>query len=248
VRLVATSPAGQGLCLIGGFRYRFLDGGVRRSLDVDYHWAGDLGEKQAQLIQLFRRRLVPEVRRRFGHEEQVDAATGPDAESPSVRVINVAFWREGTGHSRIEIPVDVTRIVCLDPAIVRTVDGVVYPTASDADMVEGKVVALFTRNVMQYRDLVDLFLFANRLALDSPQRVRKKLAALEVDDASVSRRLDDLVKHRTHHVRVADELVASQLDPEAGASLRAAGGGAAVLDAVLEILHERLKLGGERRP
>lgn len=41
-QLVATLPVGVGLCLVGGFRYRLLDRGVRRSVDIDYHWAGDL--------------------------------------------------------------------------------------------------------------------------------------------------------------------------------------------------------------
>ena len=40
VRLVATSPAGQGLLLIGGTRYRLLDRSHRLSTDADYHWDG----------------------------------------------------------------------------------------------------------------------------------------------------------------------------------------------------------------
>ena len=65
-RLVATSPAGHNLLLAGGFRYRFLDRSVRMSGDIDYHWSGDLEEKQRELVALFRKRLIPSVRRRFG--------------------------------------------------------------------------------------------------------------------------------------------------------------------------------------
>ena len=36
-RLVATSPAGVNLLLIGGFRYRLLDNSQRFSVDIDYH-------------------------------------------------------------------------------------------------------------------------------------------------------------------------------------------------------------------
>jgi cytochrome c553 len=63
---VATQPAGVGLRLVGGFRYRLLDRGVRRSVDIDYHWHGDLVAKQGELIAAFRRRLLPDVRRRRG--------------------------------------------------------------------------------------------------------------------------------------------------------------------------------------
>jgi hypothetical protein len=64
--LVATSPAGVKLCLIGGFRYRLLNRGCRTSLDIDYHWDGDLDNKQAELLELLRGKLLPEVKRRFG--------------------------------------------------------------------------------------------------------------------------------------------------------------------------------------
>jgi hypothetical protein len=35
-RLIATSPAGVSLLLIGGFRYRLLDNSHRFSVDIDY--------------------------------------------------------------------------------------------------------------------------------------------------------------------------------------------------------------------
>ena len=41
-RLVATNPAGVNLLLIGGFRYRLLDNSQRFSVDIDYHWEGNL--------------------------------------------------------------------------------------------------------------------------------------------------------------------------------------------------------------
>ena len=59
--LVATQPAGAGLCLVGGFRYRLLDRAVRLSVDIDYHWMGDLAAKQQALAELFRRRLLEQL-------------------------------------------------------------------------------------------------------------------------------------------------------------------------------------------
>ena len=136
VRLIATSPAGQGIALIGGFRYRFLDHGARRSLDVDYHCSADLTERQDQLLRLFSRRLLPEANRTLGVSGTAAAAHGPDAESPTVRTIDLAFWGGSESVGRIEFPVEITRIVCLDPTEVRTADGVVYTTPSDADLIE----------------------------------------------------------------------------------------------------------------
>ena len=133
VRLVATSPAGHNLLLIGGYRYRFLDQGVRRSVDVDYHWVGDIESKQRELVALFRRRLVPSLRRDFGYEGRAEPATGPEAESPAVRTVVVSLWKPSVEYSRIEIPVDITRVACADPPEVRTVDGIVYLTPSDAN-------------------------------------------------------------------------------------------------------------------
>lgn len=43
-RIVATSPVGYKLCLIGGFRYRLLDRSVRMSMDIDYHWEEDFAK------------------------------------------------------------------------------------------------------------------------------------------------------------------------------------------------------------
>lgn len=44
--IVATNPAGNRLLLIGGFRYRLLDASARASTDLNYHWQGELEEKQ----------------------------------------------------------------------------------------------------------------------------------------------------------------------------------------------------------
>ena len=140
--VVATHPVGSGLCLVGGFRYRLLDRAARRSVDIDYHWCGDLDTKQRELADLFGRRLLPDVRRRFGLDGSVRASP---IESPAAAVVELAFWSIGTDLGRLEIPIDVIRLECLDPPTVRTADGILYRTASNADMLEAKVLAVGCR-------------------------------------------------------------------------------------------------------
>ena len=138
VRILATHPAGCGLCLVGGFRYRLLNESARASSDIDYHWEGDLQSKQEEIIDLFRSKLLPEVKRQFSYDGDVRPAMGPDAESPVVRTVDLAFYRAQEPGSRIEIPVDIMSVARLDPPMVRTVEGTVLLTVSDADMIESK--------------------------------------------------------------------------------------------------------------
>lgn len=233
---VATQPAGAGLRLVGGFRYRLLDGGVRRSIDVDYHWHGDLVAKQEELIAAFGRRLLPDVRRQLGMEGSVAPARVAGHESPAVATIDLAFWKLGSSLGRIEIPVDILRIECADPPAARTADGIVYRTASDADMLESKVIAIVARTHLEHRDLIDLHLFANHTAPDAAARIRKKLERLPVGEELVRRRLDDLARSPDHHAKTIDAVIRSQLDPPAAASLVNSGGGRAVLESVRTIL------------
>lgn len=229
VRLVALSPAGHSLVLIGGFRYRFLDRSTRTSRDIDYHWEGDLEEKQRELVGLFKKRLLPALRRQFGFDGSVAPAIGPDAESPAVKTVVVAVWKMGVAYSRIEIPVEVTRISHADGMEVRTVDGVVYPTFSDADLAEGKIVAVFNRHRVEHRDLVDVFLFGNRLIAGSPARLAQKLKSLGVTAETVRERLNDLELHAVYHAKSVQAVIDMQLDPEAAKNIQAAGGGIMVL-------------------
>jgi predicted nucleotidyltransferase component of viral defense system len=243
-RCVAIHPAGRNLLLIGGFRYRFLDESVRTSDDIDYHWSGDLGEKQKELVSLLTRVLLPEVRRRFGYAGAVGPRTGPDADSPAVRIVDLAFWREAVSHSRLEIPIELTRIVCADPITVRTVGGTIYPTVSEADMIESKVIALFNRRELRHRDMVDIFLFQDRLARDFHVRLKAKLRTLHILPSAVEQRITDLRQHGAYHARAIQEVIDTQLDPSAAAQMNEAGGGRAILEAVLAALADR---GGQDR-
>lgn len=244
-RMVATHPVGRNLVLIGGFRYRFLNNSVRTSDDIDYHWSGELAGKQADLVSFFRRVFLPEVRRLLGYEGSAAPHHGPEAESPVVRIVDLAFWRTGVADSRIEIPVEVTRIVCVDSVTVRTVDGTIYATVSDADMIESKVLAILNRTLLGHRDLVDLFLFRNQLRADSRQRLASKMAALGIRPEQAAKRLGDLRVHETYHVRLTQAVIDSQLDPPAAAQLDDAGGGALVVATVLGLLDELIEVHNE---
>lgn len=245
-RAVAMHPAGRNLLLIGGFRYRFLDESVRTSDDIDYHWSGDLDEKQQELISLFMRVLLPEVRRRFGHEGTVGPRTGPDSESPAVRIVDLAFWKEALPHSRIEIPVELTRIMCADPIVVRTVGGAIYPTVSEADMIESKIIAVFNRRELRHRDLVDVFLFQDQLVRDAQQRLEAKLQTLGIPLSVVEQRTSDLRRHGAYHAKAIQEVIDTQLDPAAAAQIHEAGGGKTVHDAVLAVLDRCVPTGAKR--
>jgi len=73
-RLVPTGPAGVDLLLIGGIRYRLLDNSQRFSVDIGYHWGGDLEAKQPELLALCRRVILGQVRRELGCEGSVSPA------------------------------------------------------------------------------------------------------------------------------------------------------------------------------
>jgi len=236
VRTLAVNPAGEGLCLIGGFRYRLLDASCRRSLDIDYHWSGDLEKKQAEVITLFRKKLLPLLRERMGCEGRVYPATGPDAESPVVKTVELAVWQKKGSLGRITIPVDITRIPCTDKPIARTVDGVVYLSASDADMVESKIVAIMARPCLEDRDIMDVFLFQDKLVADSAERVGRKFALLHLTSDHVLPLLKRIEADRGYHVRNLEGIVNNQIDAPAAANIRKAGGAAMIFDRVMELL------------
>jgi hypothetical protein len=248
VRLLATTSPGVNLRLIGGFRYRFLDRGPRISRDIDYHWAGDLAAKQSELVAVFKRKLLPEVRRQLAYIGSVAPHAGPEGDSPLVRAVLLAFWKDGEASSRIELPVDIMRICCADDLVVKIMDGVAYPTASDQDMIESKIIAVFSRSFLQHRDLLDIFLFANHLTVWSPGRIDGKLTELGIDRGRMRKRLSDLVAGRGRHGRAISELIDTQVEPDTAANLVLGGGGEMVFDRVIEMLREQVAdfIGGDR--
>ena len=240
VKIVATNPAGNRLLLIGGFRYRLLDASARTSTDLDYHWPGDLEEKQQELIVLFQTKLLPEVNRAFGYEGTVKPATGPNSESDDVKVIELAFYKMDVSGSRIEIPVDVTRIECLDAPIVKTGDGVVFLTASEADMIESKIIAVLNRVHVEARDLIDIFLFQNRFGPDAPDRIARKLVKLSLNSINVSNRLKMLTNGRKQYVRAIGKIIETQFTTEVADRIMEGGGAETVFDQSIRIIQDKV--------
>lgn len=247
-RMLATHPVGQGLCLVGGFRYRLLNESARASGDIDYHWEGDLQKKQKEIVEAFQSKLLPEVRRQLGYDGDVRPAAGPDAELPVVRTVELAFYRTEEPGSRIEIPVDILCVARLDSPIVRTMAGTVFLTVSDADMIESKVLACFSRSFLQVRDVLDIFLFQDALRPDSPGRLSQKLSKLALSPTKALKKLDKLASSRTVHVREIERLLDEQVEPAVRANLLAAGGAAMIWNSVMSRLYEILVKAKESSP
>jgi hypothetical protein len=195
---------------------------------------------QKKLINSFERGLLLEVSRLLGYSGSVSARTGPDVDSPDVRVINLSFWKENVPYSRIEIPVDITRIACADAITVRTVDGTIYQTVSQADMVESKVIAVFNRRTLEYRDILDVFLFQSQFVSNSGQRLKQKLEQLGIHKNVIENKISDLKTNPAYHARAIQEVIDSQLDSHAAKQLHHAGGGSLVLDHFMSTLKSLL--------
>ena len=172
-------------------------------------------------------------------------ATGPDTDSPAVRTVELRFWKPDAQFSLIEIQVEVTRVACADPMEVRTVDGIIYPTLSDEDLIESKIIAVFGRKIMQHRDLVDIFLFAGKLTPESPRRLKQKLAGLSITSKTIRGLLDDLQGDAPSHTNAIQAVIETQLDREAAKNIKAAGGAKMVLEKVTAILRENAGHGGK---
>jgi hypothetical protein len=234
-RIIATNAPGEGLLLVGGFRYRLLDNSVRRSLDIDYHWGGDLKAKQKSLASLFERRLLPDIKRNFGFEGTVSKASELD-ESHIVKTVELAFFKTDVPHSRIEIPVDLTVISCLDRPVTRTISGTVFLTASDADMVESKILSLVLRSDIKQRDLLDLFLFKNSLAPDCAIRLQRKMQILNILPDVWVKLVENLRKNRTVHIKALDTILNTQVDSAARRAIKITGGAESIFETTLAIV------------
>jgi hypothetical protein len=232
-RLIARSPTGVNLLLIGGFRYRLLDNSQRFSVDIDYHWGGDLEAKQRELLSLCRRFILGQVHRELGYEGSASARTGPDADSPNAKFIDVRFWK---GDVHVEIPLELTQIVCLDPPTIRTADGTVHATPSDTDLIESKIIAVLNRLFLQHRDLVDIFLYADKLRPDSPVRVKKKLLKLQTPAETVIRRIKDLEENRDYHATAIQRIIDEQMEATVAQQMNVGGGGRTVFDSALTVV------------
>ena len=90
---------GYQLYLIGGFRYRLINASARISTDIDYLFEGNLAQKQLEIADVLRSKLLPRVKQQLGYEGDVRTAAGPEADSPAVRTVELAFYRTAGGRA-----------------------------------------------------------------------------------------------------------------------------------------------------
>jgi hypothetical protein len=233
------------MLLVGGFRYRLLDKSIRQSMDIDYHCEEDLGQTLKSLISLFQRRLLPEIRRDFGLEGTVFEEAKRE-ESDMVKTISLSFHKPGVPGSSIEILIDLLTIPCLDRPETRTKGGSVYLTASDADMVESKILALMSRIFFQDRDLLDLFLFKDFLLSDSAIRLQRKMEILHLQYVHFTELIESLEKNRSLHLKNLNKIIDEQVDRNMQADLKMNDGVNLIFDSVEKILsdiYDQLKKG-----
>ena len=80
-----------------------------------------------------------QVRRELGYEGSAFDRKGPHADSPNAESSTSDFGVQ------VEIPLEITKIVWLDPPTIRTASGIVYATPSDTDLVESEIIAVLNR-------------------------------------------------------------------------------------------------------
>lgn len=248
VKMLATSPEGRNLHLIGGYRLRLFDNSPRRSKDIDYHSSDDLEQKRDEVISLLERKLLPEVKERFGYDGTVAPARGPDADTALVKTADLAFYIKDFPYSRIEIPVDITAIETLDEPTPRTTGGVVCLTRSDQDIIESKVIAVLNSTHVRDRDIVDIFLFEDKFARNSDERIAKKLANFPLDKSTIAKRIQGLLDARDVRIRGIAQVIETQLDRQAADNINSGGGATAVFTHVITILTRKLKLMAAHQP
>jgi hypothetical protein len=224
--------SGERLLLVGGFRYRLLNKSIRQSMDIDYHYLENLEKTKNALMTLFQRRLFPEVKREFGMEGS--ARERPDPENPErMHTIELSFYNS---EERIEIPIDLITIACLDKPEVRVTGGTVYLTSSDADMAESKILSLMLRIYFQDRDLLDLFLFKDFLLSNSANRIREKMKMLNVNPDEITNLIDSLRKNRSVHIKNLGKIIEERVDENVRDKIKMNDGIVSVFNSVLEII------------
>ena len=242
VKMLATSIEGRHLHLIGGYRFRLLDKSPRLSMDVDYHSSEDLDQKRDGLISLFRKKLLPQVKEQLGYDGKVRPATGPEMDTSLVKAVDLVFYIEDFPNSGIPITVDILKMETLDEPVPRTTDGVVYLTRSDLDMIESKIITLISSVYVRDRDIVDIFLFEDKFAENSHERIARKLTELGINSAMVTKQINKLLDAKDVRIRGIAKVIDDQLDPEAADNINMGGGAKAVFTHVMEILTDSLKL------
>jgi hypothetical protein len=100
----------------------------------------------------------------------------------------------------------------------------------------GRIPLVLNRLFLQHRDLVDVFLYADKLQADSPTRLHQKLVQMQIPAETIMRRLKDLQDNQQYHATTIQKVIDEQMETTVGHQMNAGGGGKTVLDSVLSVL------------
>jgi hypothetical protein len=76
------------------------------------------------------------------------------------------------------------------------------------------------------------------------QALATKFRKLKINPASVASQVTQMRHNRARHAKALDRIIEEQVDSSSAANLKSAGGGAMIVDRVMELLAERLRLKG----
>ncbi len=243
---VSTQIVGTHVALFGGFRYRLLNRHFRRSQDLDLAADGDLDKVRDGVIEVLDGKVIPLLKRKGivvdGHARISDRPGLLLGDL--LRVIDFAAWDD---TQRYAVPIDISGIPHLDEVEVRVHGGVMIPTLSDADMIEGKIVALLCRRDAEGRDYLDVFAFRHHLHPEARRRLSRRLADAGHPDAkAIGALLDRHRRLRLFHLRLIADVIDGFVDEPAATMLRERVGPARIFDEVIGLV-EDLLLDGEDR-
>ncbi len=200
-------PASEGLALIGGARLYFLNKSSRFSNDLDYHFDNDLKVKKAEIINFINNDFIPFLKRSFSINARI-IPNHPEEENDNLRVIHLFF---SITKKKFDLPIELTKIIYFDKKNIESFEGTIVSTLSNADIIEGKITAFFSRYYFQARDLVDIWFFKNFLIKESPKRINKKLALLNINKKDVEKKLKDLKNNKDYYIKQIKEVFKSQV-------------------------------------
>jgi len=83
----------------------------------------------------------------------------------------------------------------------------------------------------------------DKLRPDSPARLKKKLAKLELSRDAIARRLKDLQENREYHAAAIQKVIDEQVETTVAQQMNTGGGGRTVLDSALTLHAVNTELG-----
>ncbi len=229
----AVSTVSVGMYLIGGLKFYLLNNSPRLSNDIDFHYEKDLAIKKNELKAFILNSFLPMMKRDHNITGHI-LPNHPEEESINLKVIHIFLTQED--KTSFDLPIEITKIICFDKKNIETFNGKIIGVVSNADLIESKVIAFFSRYYFQARDLVDIWLFKNMFLKDSGKRIFKKLNLLSIDNKTIKNKITDLKNNKTYHTKQIKEVFLTQTSEQINSQIENAGGFNVVLDQIINIL------------